>query len=100
MLTEVGHTEVHRILSTRTLMFYFLKDVVGVNEDIADRDSCVMEHLMSQESLENLFVFMKSISGKSSERAKVVDSISLSIDLSSFSSPEDFIEKQKGDRYL
>ena len=35
LLTEDGHHEVHRILSSRTLLFYFLKDFVGVSEEIA-----------------------------------------------------------------
>ena len=96
ILTDKGHDEVHKILSTRTLMFYFLKDYVGVSNDIADRDSCMMEHLMSQESLEKLFLFMKKLSRD--ERDKV--EITSDLDLSSFSSPQDFIERQKGDRYL
>ncbi len=33
ILTEKGHDEVHRILSSRTLLFYFLKDFVGVSDD-------------------------------------------------------------------
>lgn len=32
LLTEKGHDEVHRILSSRTLLYYFLKDFVGVSE--------------------------------------------------------------------
>ena len=38
-LTEDGHVEVHKILSSRTLLFYFLRDFVGVNEETAHRDS-------------------------------------------------------------
>ena len=58
LLTHAGHEEVHRVLSGRTLMFYFLRDFVGVSEGVADRDSCQMEHLMSPESMEKLFHFM------------------------------------------
>ena len=96
VLTEQGHDEVHKILSTRTLMYYFLRDYVGVEENIADRDSCMMEHLMSQESLEKLFLFMKKLS--STNRDKIL--INTDLDLSNFNSPKDFIESQKGDRYL
>jgi len=96
ILTDFGHDEVHKILSTRTLMFYFLKDYVGVGGEIADRDSCMMEHLMSQESLEKLFLFMKKLSNQDREKVQ----ISTDLDLSNFSSPQDFIESQKGDRYL
>jgi DtxR family transcriptional regulator, Mn-dependent transcriptional regulator len=96
ILTDKGHDEVHKILSTRTLMFYFLKDYVGVVNEVADRDSCMMEHLMSQESLEKLFIFMKKLSNKDSDKVE----IQTSLDLSNFSTPQDFIESQKGDRYL
>ncbi len=96
ILTEKGHDEVHKILSTRTLMFYFLKDYVGVNNEIADRDSCMMEHLMSQESLEKLFLFMKKLSNQDRDKVE----ITTDLDLSNFSTPQDFIESQKGDRYL
>lgn len=96
ILTEFGHDEVHKILSTRTLMFYFLKDYVGVESETADRDSCMMEHLMSQESLEKLFLFMKKLSNQNREKIN----ISTDLDLSNFNSPKDFIESQKGDRYL
>jgi len=34
-LTELGHKEVHKILSSRTLLYYFLKDFVGVSEAVA-----------------------------------------------------------------
>ena len=96
ILTEKGHDEVHKILSTRTLMFYFLKDYVGVDNQVADRDSCMMEHLMSQESLEKLFLFMKKLSNQDREKVE----ITTDLDLSNFSSPQEFIESQKGDRYL
>ncbi len=96
VLTEKGHDEVHKILSTRTLMFYFLKDYVGVENKIADRDSCMMEHLMSQESLEKLFLFMKKLSENQREKIEITSDL----DLSNFSNPQEFIESQKGDRYL
>jgi DtxR family Mn-dependent transcriptional regulator len=38
VLTELGHEEVHRILSSRTLLFYFLRDFVGVDEETANYD--------------------------------------------------------------
>ena len=100
VLTKNGHDEVHKILSSRTLMYYFLKDFLGVSKKIADRDSCMIEHLMSDESLEKLFVFMKGISGKTAESKDFVGKIKTSLNLSSYSSPKDFIEVQKGDKYL
>ena len=100
VLTDNGHDEVHKILSTRTLMYYFLKDFIGVSKKVADKDSCEMEHLMSQESIEKLFKFMKSLSSDSVDKNKLLKNISPSIDLTMFNSPQDFIDQQKGDKYL
>ena len=45
-LSESGHDEVHKILSTRTLFYYFLKDILKVDDKIAHKDSCLVEHLI------------------------------------------------------
>ena len=100
VLTSLGHDEVHKILSIRTLMFYFLKDFIGVEEKVADKDSCSMEHLMSQESLEKLFVFMKNLTGTEDQRNEFLNSIESTLNFSSFDTPKDFIDQQKGDKYL
>jgi DtxR family transcriptional regulator, Mn-dependent transcriptional regulator len=95
-LSETGHTAVHDILSSRTLLFYFLKDIVGVNEETAHKDSCLMEHLMSEETRNLFFKFMQSLCNG---EAKQMD-FSTSFDFSRFDHPEDFIDLQKGDTYL
>lgn len=100
VLTEVGHDEVHKILSSRTLMFYFLRDFVGVSEDTADKDSCMMEHLMSKESLERLFVFMKNLACSCDEELKANFNFQTALDLCEYPGPKEFIESQKGDGYL
>ena len=100
VLTSEGHDEVHKILSTRTLMFYFLKDFLGVSKDIADKDSCEMEHLMSQESIEKLFSFMKSLTCETVDKKELLKNISPSLSLANFNTPQDFIDQQKGDKYL
>lgn len=98
LLTEFGHEEVHRILSSRTLLFYFLRDFIRVPEDIADKDSCAMEHLVSQETLEKLFDFMKDLSCSTDLPIKF--NFSPGLDLCSFDDSKDFIERQKGDSVL
>ena len=60
-LTDLGHKEVHKILSSRTLLYYFLKDFVGVSEEVASKDSCLMEHLISSETNLKFFDFMKKL---------------------------------------
>lgn len=93
-LSEVGHNEVHSILTSRTLLYYFFKDVLGVSEDVAHKDSCLMEHLLSPESRDQFFEFMKKVSTKKNLDFKT------SLDISGYETNEDFIEAQTGDKYL
>ena len=86
-LSETGHKEVHKILTARTLLYYFFTDMLSVEDDTAHKDSCLMEHLLSNETREKLFEYMKShYKGE--------------LDISSYSSFEDFQRHQKGDSYL
>lgn len=89
-LSTTGHEEVHSILSSRTLLFYLLRDVVGVSKETAHQDSCLMEHLISEESRLKLFEFMKGVCKEKG----------LDIDISSFENLADFQNAQKGDSYL
>lgn len=93
-LSETGHEEVHSILSSRTLLYYFFKDILGVSDETSHKDSCLMEHLLSPESREKFFKFMRKVSIKDSV------SFTTSLDLESFDSNKDFIEAQTGDKYL
>jgi DtxR family Mn-dependent transcriptional regulator len=61
-LSDKGHSQVHGILSARTLLFYFLKDILQVEEEVAVNDSCLMEHLLSRKTREKFFEFMKNYS--------------------------------------
>lgn len=85
-LSEKGHSEVHGVLATRTLMYYFFKDVLGLDEKIAHKDSCLIEHLVSSETRNGLFSFMKESK--------------TSLDLHAYGSCHDFMKAQEGDKYL
>ncbi len=105
ILTSSGHGEVHKILSSKTLLYYFLKDFVGVDAEIAENDSCLMEHLMSFETSEKLFKFMKDLvcSCKSLEQMEKAPShfqFKTSLDLCGYKNSTEFIEDQKGDTHL
>ena len=103
-LTDFGHDEVHRILSARTLLFYFLRDFVGVSEETAKRDSCQMEHLMGLETSQKFFNFMKKLACSCEEMNKrglpPTFQFKTALDLCSFESANAFIIGQKGDSYL
>jgi Mn-dependent DtxR family transcriptional regulator len=100
-LTDEGHDEVHQILSSRTLLFYFLKDFVGVSEETAARDSCLMEHLMSSETNEKFFNFMKDLAC-ACERMDEADKakFTTSLDLCEFENSDQFVDSQIGDEHL
>lgn len=105
LLTDLGHDEVHRILSSRTLLFYFLRDFVGVSEEIAEHDSCMMEHLMSPETSKKFFAFMKTLACTCEDIEKAGKlpegfNFKTTLDLCDFGSAEEFMEGQKGDKYL
>ncbi len=87
-LTSSGHQEVHAILSSKTLLYYFLRDILGVEGEVAHKDSCLMEHLLSPETRVKLFDYMKNHSEP------------LSLDLSLYESWDDFKNSQRGDTHL
>ena len=98
ILTPEGHREVHRILSGKTLMFYFLKDFVKVEEETAAANACQMEHLLGPKTNEKLFEFMRELSCDCQEHPG--RSFSTTIDLCKYESITEFVEDQKGDSYL
>lgn len=85
-LSELGHKEVHSVLTTRTLLFYFFKDILGLTEEISHKDSCLMEHLMSSETRDKLFVFLQDHP--------------ITLNLKNYKNFNEFLEDQKGDTYL
>lgn len=95
-LSHTGHEAVHGILSSRTLLYYFLKDIIGVDEDVAHRDSCLMEHLMSSETREKFFEFMKTLTSEDIKKTPYATSF----DFTQFEHQHEFEEIQKGDSYL
>ena len=95
-LSRTGHDHVHEILSSRTLMYYFLKDVLNVSDDTAHNDSCLVEHLLSGETREKLFMFMKD-AAHNKDKCLTVET---ELELAKYNSHEEFTHAQKGDKYL
>jgi Mn-dependent DtxR family transcriptional regulator len=58
-LTDKGHQAVHSILASRSLIYNFLVELLGVPSNIAIMDACAMEHLLSVESQQALFNFLR-----------------------------------------
>jgi len=94
-LSGEGHDQVHAILSSRTLLYYFFKDILNVDDKTAHNDSCLMEHLLSPETREKFFSFMKNVTENSGKFEVNTD-----LDLNQFDDHSDFTSAQKGDKYL
>jgi len=94
-LSDLGHEEVHRMLSSRTLMYYFLKDILKVDNEIAHKDSCLVEHLISDETRTALFNFMKEVTVSNKKVSLDTD-----LELDQYSDHDEFFHAQKGDKYL
>ncbi len=104
-LTSTGHDIVHEVLTSRTLLYYFLKDFVGVSEETAEKDSCLMEHLMSEETRAKFFEFMKDLTcscERLQEKNELPDRFNFqtSLDLCQYKSLDDFSGEQVGDTFL
>lgn len=103
LLTDEGHHEVHHILTARTLLFYFLRDFVGVSSGAAAHDSCQMEHLMGPETTEKFFHFMRELSCDCDDKEEgkgKLRNFKTALDLCSFPTAEDFFHSQEGDYHL
>ncbi len=96
-LTKLGHKHVHNVLASRSLVYYFLKSILGVNIKDAEKDACKIEHLLSQDSQKKLFKFLKKISSCSKEDIKKFD---LDVCLCDFEKFSEFKESQIGDDFL
>lgn len=95
LLTEIGHQTVHKVLSSRTLLFHFLQDILGVESDTAANDACLMEHLMSSETRTKLFNYMKGHTNicNCDDGVKINKKI-LGLNLSDYEDASSFEERQ------
>ena len=57
-LTEKGRRVARQVLRRHTLLRSFLMKL-GVSRSMADRDACLMEHILSAETLDRIRTYMK-----------------------------------------
>lgn len=57
-LTDKGRRVARQVLRRHTLLRSFLMKL-GVSRPIADRDACLMEHILSAETLDRIRMYMK-----------------------------------------
>ena len=53
-LTEPGEELATRTETNRQVLSIFFRDILGVNEDVAEEDACMIEHLVSPEAMVQL----------------------------------------------
>ncbi|MDR1587020.1 MAG: metal-dependent transcriptional regulator [Treponema sp.] len=63
-LTQKGAVQAAEIRDRHSFLTSFLRDVVGVNAEVAEKDACKMEHLLSEETLKKMKVLARTIKKK------------------------------------
>lgn len=58
-LTAKGKQRAAGVLRRHKLIKRFLTQTLGVEEDIAERDACRMEHVMSPKTIEKLYTYIE-----------------------------------------
>ncbi len=58
-LTSEGAELAHRVLQRHEFITRFLRDILGVSADVAERDACSIEHTISLETLDRLAGFVE-----------------------------------------
>lgn len=67
-LTEEGYAYGTSVLDRHSLLFDFLTKELGIPDEQADKEACLMEHAISDESFEKWSAYIKNhASGKSSD---------------------------------
>jgi DtxR family Mn-dependent transcriptional regulator len=59
-LTEKGKLQAAEIRERHSLLDTFLQEIVGVSPDVAEKDACKMEHLLSEETLKKMRSLVKA----------------------------------------
>lgn len=60
-LTDEGYACGTSVLERHEMLFTFLTKAIGLSEEDADREACLMEHAISDASFEKWFEFVKKL---------------------------------------
>lgn len=60
-LTEEGYAYGNSVLERHHLLFAFLTKALGISEEQADEEACLMEHAISDESFEKWAAYIKQL---------------------------------------
>lgn len=59
-LTDAGRHLARSTSQKHQILYALLTQVMGVNTDVADKDACAMEHVISTESSERILSFLEA----------------------------------------
>ena len=57
-LTELGEKEAEKLFNKHKLLTKFFSDVLGVSQEIAEKDACIIEHYLSDETISKFMEFL------------------------------------------
>ena len=60
-LTEAGYEYGNSVLERHTMLFNFLHKALGIPEEDADREACLMEHAISDSSFDKWIAYIKGL---------------------------------------
>lgn len=60
-LTAEGYEYGRSVLERHEMLYLFLTKALGIPEDRADEEACLMEHAISDESFERWFAFVRKL---------------------------------------
>ncbi len=66
VLTDKGRQRATEVYRTHSVLFRFLHDVLGVEDERADHEACTLEHGLSPDTVAKLTAFLESQEGPTS----------------------------------
>ena len=60
-LTEEGYAYGSKVLDRHEALYSFLTKALGISEDVANKEACLMEHAISDDSFEKWLAFIKKL---------------------------------------
>ena len=63
-LTEKGRLKASQVLHRHAVLTSFVRDILCVSPEQAEKDACLIEHYISAESMEKLSAFVDAEAGK------------------------------------
>lgn len=84
LLTETGRRIAQRIYEKHATLKEFLRDILKVPEDIAEKDACYIEHGIHEETLDRIVKFIEFVKSYSREKGDFLEEFEAFLGTSAF----------------